>query len=99
MPSTVIRPPAGKMLDRLVAFAQALADESGKILYAANARRPLVELKPDRSLVTKIDRRIESRLRRLIRARFPGHGSVWLHMKPSVVISRSPSVGDQLSFV
>ncbi|MCC6471835.1 MAG: inositol monophosphatase family protein [Alphaproteobacteria bacterium] len=74
MPSTVIRPPAGKMLDRLVAFAQALADESGKILYAANARRPLVELKPDRSLVTKIDRRIESRLRRLIRARFPGHG-------------------------
>jgi inositol-phosphate phosphatase / L-galactose 1-phosphate phosphatase / histidinol-phosphatase len=61
-------------VDRLVAFAQRLADESGKILLPANARRPLVELKPDRSLVTRIDRRIERRLRGMIRAEYPDHG-------------------------
>jgi len=66
--------PKGRALDRLVAFAQRLADESGKILLPANARRPRVELKADRSLVTKIDRRIERKLRGLIHAEFPGHG-------------------------
>lgn len=66
--------PRGQALDRLIAFANRLADESGRILAPANARRPRVELKPDRSLVTKIDRRIERRLRGLIRAAFPDHG-------------------------
>ena len=66
--------PKGRHLDRLVTFAQRLADESGKILLPANARRPRVELKPDRSLVTRIDRRIERRLRGLIHAAFPDHG-------------------------
>jgi inositol-phosphate phosphatase / L-galactose 1-phosphate phosphatase / histidinol-phosphatase len=66
--------PRGRALDRLVAFAQRLADESGKILAPANARRPLVELKPDRSLVTRIDRRIERRLRGIIRSEYPAHG-------------------------
>lgn len=66
--------PSGTALDRLVAFAESLADASGKILLAANARRPTVELKPDRSLVTRIDRRIERRLRAMILRHYPGHG-------------------------
>jgi inositol-phosphate phosphatase/L-galactose 1-phosphate phosphatase/histidinol-phosphatase len=66
--------PKGRALDRLVAFARHLADESGKILLPANAHRPRVELKADRSLVTKIDRRIERKLRGLIHAEFPDHG-------------------------
>ncbi len=66
--------PRGKTLDRLVAFAQRLADAAGKILLPANERRPGVEIKPDRSLVTRIDRRIERRLRGMIREAFPDHG-------------------------
>ncbi|MSP89477.1 MAG: inositol monophosphatase family protein [Alphaproteobacteria bacterium] len=71
---TLGREPKGKSLDALVAFALKLAAESGKILGPANARRPQVELKADRSLVTRIDKRIERRLRGLIAARYPDHG-------------------------
>lgn len=60
--------------EEFVAFAHGLADEAGRILLPACASRPGIEIKPDRSYVTAIDKQIEANLRNLIAARYPGHG-------------------------
>jgi len=60
--------------EEFVTFAQHLADEAGRILLPASASRPGIEIKPDRSYVTAVDKQIEAHLRRLIAARYPGHG-------------------------
>ncbi|MBL8699603.1 MAG: inositol monophosphatase family protein [Alphaproteobacteria bacterium] len=57
-----------------IEFAHRLADEAGKILLPASASRPGIELKPDRSYVTAIDKKIEAHLRTLIADRYPAHG-------------------------
>ncbi|MEU1603782.1 inositol monophosphatase family protein [Micromonospora matsumotoense] len=58
----------------LTAFAARLADESRRMLGAAALMVTPVEAKADRSLVTDVDRAIETRLRELIADEFPGHG-------------------------
>ena len=60
--------------EEFVVFIQSLADEAGKILLPASASRPGIELKPDRSYVTAVDKEIEAKLRKLIVARYPDHG-------------------------
>lgn len=65
---------SGSEIQQFLAFAESLADESGETLRAATARRPEVEVKPDRSFVTALDGKIERRLRELIADRFPAHG-------------------------
>src|SRR5215471_8873991 len=58
----------------LLAFAEDLAAAAPQSALR-HFRRPLqVEWKADESPVTMADREIETELRRLIRARFPGHG-------------------------
>ena len=60
----------------LVEFAHVLADAAGEIVRAA-ARAPRVaHRKADASPVTEADRAVESRLREMIGARFPGHGVI-----------------------
>lgn len=55
-------------------FAGSLADASRQLFAPNIGLAPQVEVKPDRSLVTDLDRRIEVRLRELIADRYPGHG-------------------------
>ena len=63
-----------RSLDDWIAFAGRLADAS-RALFAPNiGLAPRIEVKPDRSLVTDLDRRIEVRLRELIGERYPAHG-------------------------
>lgn len=62
------------MTDAWLRFAEALADES-RAMHAA-ARAPVVEMKPDRSFVTDMDRAIEVRLRDRIADRYPAHGII-----------------------
>lgn len=62
--------------EKLLRFAQNLADASGAILKR-RFRQPLtVEIKSDRSPVTEIDREVEGELRRLITAECPDHGVI-----------------------
>lgn len=63
-----------RWLDEWSAFADLLATESRTLLAPGMGLRPTVEVKPDRSLVTELDRRLETRLRELIVARYPHHG-------------------------
>ncbi|MBN9044151.1 MAG: phosphatase [Rhizobiales bacterium] len=63
-----------RIIDELAAFAVLLADESRRIRGASEAEAIATEKKPDRSLVTDMDRRIEAELRRMIQHRYPGHG-------------------------
>ena len=66
--------PSGSVIaDELLAFAEALADESRRMLLAADAPGD-IEYKADASPVTDLDRRIEARLRERIDSRFPHHG-------------------------
>ncbi len=62
--------------DDCAAFALALADEARAMLAGAAAARPEVELKPDRSFVTDLDRTVELRLRERIAGRYPAHGVI-----------------------
>lgn len=55
-------------------FAEKMADETGLMLMAASKDRPDVEFKADTSFVTDIDKAIESRMREMIQAQYPGHG-------------------------
>lgn len=67
---------AGTALEPFAAFAMALADEARAMLANAAAARPEVEVKPDRSFVTDLDRAIELRLREMIADRYPTHGVI-----------------------
>ncbi len=62
------------LTDRIIQFAEVLADESGAILKAAMGRAPEVDIKSDLSYVTATDRRVEERLREMIESEFPDHG-------------------------
>lgn len=62
--------------DQLLRFAQRLADASGAILRQRFRRPFAVEIKPDHSPVTEIDREVEGELRRLIAAEYPSHGVI-----------------------
>jgi inositol-phosphate phosphatase/L-galactose 1-phosphate phosphatase/histidinol-phosphatase len=63
-------------LDGFLALAAELADAAGAAIGPA-FRTPLaVDDKPDRSPVTAADRAAEDAMRRLIEARFPGHGII-----------------------
>ncbi|WP_151719664.1 inositol monophosphatase family protein [Gemmobacter serpentinus] len=62
--------------DQHVAFAEELAEAARTILAQETARGLDVEVKPDRSFVTRIDRLIEAKLRQMIAARFPAHGII-----------------------
>lgn len=64
------------VLDGHIELAVALADIARQILASALDTVLAVEVKPDRSLVTQIDVEIERQMRRLIPARFPGHGII-----------------------
>lgn len=63
-------------LDGLIAAACAFADISRAMLRGTIGTRPEGEVKPDRTLVTALDKGIELRLREEIAARFPDHG-IW----------------------
>lgn len=65
-----------RALDAWLAFAHELADAAHELLAPAAALRPSAQVKADRSFVTALDAQIESRLRELIAARWPGHGIV-----------------------
>lgn len=67
---------ADSSLDAWTAFALGLADEAGAMLAKAASARPEVEVKPDRSFVTDLDRAIELRLRDRIADRYPDHGVI-----------------------
>ncbi|MEM7746214.1 MAG: inositol monophosphatase family protein [Pseudomonadota bacterium] len=60
--------------NRLVTFAERLADESRSILQEVSGMTPAVDIKADQSYVTETDRRIETRLREMIEAEYPEHG-------------------------
>jgi len=68
----------GPDLDAAARFARHLADLARGLFAAAEAGGdgPTVELKPDRSFVTALDKAIEARLRAEIEARYPDHG-IW----------------------
>jgi len=60
----------------LVEFACRLADASGAILRRRFRQPFSIEIKPDASPVTAIDREVESTLRDLIASKFPDHGVI-----------------------
>lgn len=62
--------------DGLITAASAFADISRAMLRDTIGTRPEGEVKPDRTLVTALDKGIELRLREEITARFPDHG-IW----------------------
>ena len=62
--------------NRLLAFMHAMADTAGGIARRHWKSSVSVEMKADASPVTVADREIESALRKLIEAEFPGHGIV-----------------------
>lgn len=62
--------------DRHIAFAVELADAARRILDDHAGEALGVSVKPDRSLVTRMDLLIEAKLRDMITARFPDHGII-----------------------
>ena len=60
----------------IVEFAHVLADTASGIIRPAAGSRQSAHRKPDASPVTDIDRAVETRLRELIAARYPGHGVI-----------------------
>lgn len=65
-----------KLLGQLGGFAEALADESRRMLNAVVNQERAVEFKADRSFVTDMDLAIEKRLREIISDAYPGHGVI-----------------------
>ena len=61
-------------IERYHAAALEMADEARRIVGPALERGLHVETKPDRSLVTDVDRAVERRCRELIERWFPDHG-------------------------
>jgi len=62
--------------DQHVAFAIELANVARSVLSENDMAHVDVSVKPDRSLVTAMDIRIEDRLREMISARYPTHGII-----------------------
>ncbi len=62
--------------DHHIAFANRLADAARAVLARETGKRLDVEIKPDHSLVTRVDRAIEAELRAMIAATYPGHGII-----------------------
>jgi len=62
--------------DDLVAFAGRLADASGVIAKRYFRSGVGIEIKPDKSPVTRADREAEEEIRRLIKAAHPAHGVI-----------------------
>lgn len=62
--------------DHHIAFAGQLADAARRVLQREITHGLNVEVKPDRSFVTRIDRAIEAELRAMIAARYPDHGII-----------------------
>lgn len=62
--------------DHHIAFASELADRARVVLAREMAQGLGVEIKPDRSFVTHVDRAIEIELRQMITARYPQHGII-----------------------
>ena len=60
----------------LLKFADEFADISKSILKKYYFKNFKVEEKNDGTLVTEIDKKIESKFRRLIKKRFPSHGVI-----------------------
>ena len=58
----------------LLAFAEALADESRAMLRQAARAALSIDIKADASFVTAADRAVETRLRERIEASYPDHG-------------------------
>jgi len=57
-----------------LAFAERMADASGKMLRAAADIKPEIDIKPDASFVTETDKAIETMMRNLIAETYPDHG-------------------------
>lgn len=66
----------GETVAELRAFAEELAATARELVREALASAPTVEIKPDRSLVTALDKGVEERLRTMISGRYPAHGIV-----------------------
>ncbi len=66
----------GTDLDEFTAFAGQLADTSRAQLRATIGQAVHADPKGDGSPVTAVDRAVETRLREMIAARYPGHGIV-----------------------
>jgi len=62
--------------DEHIALATAMADAARRVLTTHADDALGVSVKPDRSLVTEIDLRIEAELRAMIADRFPSHGII-----------------------
>lgn len=62
--------------DQHVAFAIELADAARAVLAEEAGAALGVSVKPDRSLVTRMDLAIETRLRAMIARRYPAHGVI-----------------------
>ena len=60
----------------IVDFAHVLADAASGIVRSAARSRRVAHRKADASPVTDVDREVETRLRELIAARYPGHGVI-----------------------
>jgi histidinol phosphatase-like enzyme (inositol monophosphatase family) len=58
----------------LLSFANRLGDIAGEILRGRAALPPVVEIKPDGSLVTDADKAVEQAVRAEIMRAWPGHG-------------------------
>jgi len=62
--------------DHHIDFATRLAEAARALLTTGAGVDLGVEVKPDRSFVTRIDRLIEAELRAMIKAAYPGHGII-----------------------
>jgi inositol-phosphate phosphatase / L-galactose 1-phosphate phosphatase / histidinol-phosphatase len=63
-------------LDAFLRLAAELADAAGAVIRPAFRTRFAIDEKPDLTPVTAADRAAEQAMRRLIEARFPGHGII-----------------------
>ncbi len=62
--------------DHHIGFAIGLADAARRVLAQATDSGLGIEVKPDRSFVTRVDRAIETEMRRMIAATYPTHGII-----------------------
>lgn len=66
-----------------LAHALELTDEARRVIRTVRARGLRIERKPDGTFVTSADVEVETRLRALIQARYPGHGILGEEQAPS----------------
>lgn len=66
--------PGDKLLDEWLHFAHTLADAAHALLAPAASHRPEPRSQAERAFGGSLDAQIETRLRELITARYPGHG-------------------------